>query len=156
MQKSRCWYFVINLINIKLFAGRICLQWGRGSGLQGGTEGLPGSVVVLNILINIIISTVINILINIIVKNILINTVLNIVICIVLNIDIFILVPMVITLCCTGEWGKMNARDRGTMIMKLADLMDRWGLYTWSPLGKGDRYYHYDQPLIINESQRKT
>jgi len=23
-----------------------------------------------------------------------------------------------------GEWGKMNARDRGTMIMKLADLMD--------------------------------
>merc|ERR1712079_446011 len=24
-----------------------------------------------------------------------------------------------------GEWGKMNARDRGAMIMKLADLMDR-------------------------------
>ena len=25
-----------------------------------------------------------------------------------------------------GEWGKMNARDRGAMIMKLADLMDRF------------------------------
>ena len=24
-----------------------------------------------------------------------------------------------------GEWGKMNARDRGALIMKLADLMDQ-------------------------------
>ena len=37
----------------------------------------------------------------------------------------FYVIIIVLMLIIKGEWGKMNARDRGTMIMKLADLMDR-------------------------------
>ena len=40
-------------------------------------------------------------------------------------INVVMMIIIVLMLIIKGEWGKMNARDRGTMIMKLADLMDR-------------------------------
>ena len=40
-------------------------------------------------------------------------------------INVLMMIIIVLMLIIKGEWGKMNARDRGTMIMKLADLMDR-------------------------------
>ena len=49
-----------------------------------------------------------------------------------------------------GEWGKMNARDRGAMIMKLADLMDRFCCNIF------DESFNSKDKLIMNKDKLMT